>query len=235
MRAFANRNIFIDYTCSYLSTHALTVCTFNSAQYAGLAEITLPNKQAYCMRNGYELISTFDAGNAFDGWDRVRLVAEVLPQFDAVAWIDCDAVITNHDVAIESIVGWEKRSIGPSFFMSYDVNGPNSGTFIARNTPIARQFFHALLKAGRPLVGSHHWQEQEAMIRFLASPPYAHGFVGWVDPSVMNAYVHAEHGWPEDFVGAWNDKSWIMHMAGLALWRKIELAREYVGKMKRAS
>ena len=199
----------------------IAIVTWHSIVYKELADITLPNKKYYCQRHGYDLRYVFDEERKLRGWDRIRMVFVLLPEYDAVMWMDCDAVFTNHAIPIESLLTPETN-----FVCATDINGLNTGTFIAVNKPITAQFLYVVMTAGPSLTRGHHWGEQEAMIRLLTGPPYEN-FATIVPQNAMNSYINAEQGWPATFDGNWREGDWIMHMAGIPLERKLPLAAEY--------
>lgn len=198
----------------------IALATYNSKEYQPLADVTLPGKVAYCQRHGYELISGIHTGGGGGvGWDRISLVAEWLPKYDAVMWIDCDAVITNLTKPLTALL-----EPGDQFLVTADMYGINTGTFIAINTPLTRQFLFAVAIAGPQLVKGHHWGEQEAIIRLLTSPPYDK-LARILPQNAMNSYLNAEMGRPDWFMGNYQPGDWIVHLAGLPTFRKLEVAR----------
>jgi hypothetical protein len=82
--------------------------TMHSPAIERLAVLTVPNKSDYCCRNGYDFWhAPFKSRNHwFPGYDRIPHLLEILDSdmFDWVFWLGCDALITNLDVKLESII-----------------------------------------------------------------------------------------------------------------------------------
>lgn len=200
----------------------VALATFNSPSYQELAELTLPGKKAYCQRHGYDLIAGVHHGSIERmGWDRIGLVDQWLPKYDAVMWVDCDAIITNHTKKVTDVV-----SPTDNFVLTADLYGLNTGTFVAVNNLMTRQFLFAVLAAGPELVEKHHWGEQEAIIRLLQSPPW-NNFARVVPQNAMNSYLNSAMGRPDWFMGNFQPGDWILHMAGIPYPQKLEIARVY--------
>jgi hypothetical protein len=199
----------------------IALATYNSEDYQELANITLPGKVAYCQRHGYDLISGIHQGVENIGWDRIHVVANWLPKYDAVMWIDCDAVITNLTKPLTDLF-----QQGDQFLITADLYGINTGTFIAMNTPLTHQFLYAVRYAGPQLVKGHHWGEQEAMIRLLSMPPYDK-LARFLPQNKMNSYLNAKMGRPDWFMGNFQPGDFILHLAGLFINEKLEAARFY--------
>lgn len=197
----------------------IALVTFNSVDYQELADITLPGKQAYCMRHGYDLLSGIHSGADSMGWDRIAVVQQHLPNYDAVMWIDTDAIITNHTKPVTDVL-----KPGDQFVLTADLYGINTGTFIAVRTQMTVQFLFAILHAGPQLVAHHHWKEQEMIIRLLTGPPFEK-FATVLPQNAMNSYINGELGRPDWFMGNYQPGDWIVHLAGVPYARKLEIAR----------
>jgi hypothetical protein len=197
----------------------IALATYNSEDYQPLADVTLPGKQIYCQRYGYDLISGVHAGVQNIGWDRIAVVAEWLNKYDAVMWIDCDAVIMNYAKPLTDLM-----QPGDQFLVTADMYGINTGTFIAFNTPLVHQFLYAVRHAGPRLVEGHHWGEQEAIIRLLQSPPY-NELARFLPQNAMNSYLNSMMGRPDWFMGNYQPGDFIVHLAGLPQDQKIMVAR----------
>ena len=72
-------------------------------------DLTLPSKQRYVKKYGYDLLSLRSFGkdrqNRFTesdiGFLRVLRAFELLENYDIVMWIDADSIITNHNFSID--------------------------------------------------------------------------------------------------------------------------------------
>ncbi|KXZ46638.1 hypothetical protein GPECTOR_42g849 [Gonium pectorale] len=77
-----------------------------SAEFAGLLDITGPNKRAYAALHGYTFV---DASELLDAsrpasWSKIPAVLSVLDSYDWVFWNDADTVITNTSLPLEALL-----------------------------------------------------------------------------------------------------------------------------------
>lgn len=106
-------------------------------EYAGLAAEL---NERYARRHGYAFEhAVADTRLKSPVWDKVRLVRERLPQYDAVFWIDSDAAFNRVGQSLEP---WLRR-VEDVVACSDHPNGPyhvNCGTMLVKNTPWCRSF-----------------------------------------------------------------------------------------------
>lgn len=111
--------------------------TPNIMEYAGLAEKI---NKAYCDRHGYvfkHVIGDQDDTSMRPVWKKVFLARDEIRNFDAVFWIDSDAIFNDHSKPLP--LGGDE-----DFLVSSDFpNGPslvNTGAFLVKSTPFGRDF-----------------------------------------------------------------------------------------------
>jgi len=78
------------------------------------------------------------------GYLRALRAFEMLEYYDAVMWIDADAIITNPEIKIEDFL----KDYNCVFYASYDwmhLATFSTGNFILQNTPITQEFFQIYL------------------------------------------------------------------------------------------
>lgn len=129
-------------------------------EYAGIAARV---NEAYATRHGYDFKHVVGRSrHAIPQWEKVRLVQDRLPAYDAVFWIDSDAVFNQHDTSLDRWLDDPADLVGCT-----DVpNGHykiNCGTLLIKNTPWCRRFVDAWwAKNGLPKY--NQWaNEQEAL------------------------------------------------------------------------
>lgn len=100
-----------------------------------LRECTFPNKQAYCDKHGYTFIGKTDVFRMEKdkeprngSWAKLPFVLELMSEFTHIFCIDADAVITNMDVKIESLIDDDHN-----FWVCNDQNGRNCGSMIVKS------------------------------------------------------------------------------------------------------
>jgi hypothetical protein len=196
---------------------------YTAGEYEQIAQLTRPTLARYAERHGYDLIGGLVTKSSRHlDWDRMARVANALDEYEAVMWIDCDAKIMDESVRIQDRVNQFDDLV-----MTTDINGPNIGVFIARSTPIVRQFFYALNGMGYDCYKDHLWQVQAALCAILANPPYD-SLVTWVPQREMNSYPHEMHDWP-DYDGWYEPGDWIVHLAGVANEKRLAYFRRIEG------
>ena len=108
--------------------------------------------KAYCKKWGYEykLITYDDLGILPPYWLKVKDVKELLPKYDAVLYVDMDAIFTDFDTSIDSVLEYIDKKKGKSFdlyvgmdkILQYSIN---SGVFLVRNTSFGNEFMASWL------------------------------------------------------------------------------------------
>lgn len=227
----------------------MKICLFtvSSPEYAEIATITLPVMQKYCQRHGYamELGAYHTNPNSLvDYGDRskLRLYDKFFNDYDAMMFLDVDALIMNHDIKIEDVL------CGRPFLWTYDANGPCSGFWIAQCVQPVR---HALITVSNraPLLGNVRTLEhlgpphkitlemeprgqsdQETMRAMMHEPPFnkvlGHCVSG---KEAGHCYDYPEIGWPEEwqYINHYTPGDWIVTFPSLSLERRVELLRRY--------
>jgi hypothetical protein len=204
----------------------IAVCSFHFSGHQSLADITVPNKLAYCERHGYR--GVFDPHEEWQPYDKFRLVRQLLDEHQAVLWIDCDAMFTNHDIEVEVLIDHIE---GPkSLTITRDgtndgIPSVNSGVFLMERCDAAIAFLDMALSRyawGTEIRTMN--RDQPLLNEYIAANP---GFARIMPQRIMNSYLRKEypvylHPWSE-----WSNGDWIVHFAGLPYERRVELAREY--------
>ena len=112
--------------------------------YAGILELTWPNKLRYAQKHGYQL---FDHSSYLDisrppAWSKIPAMQALLTpdsQCDWVLWTDADTVIMNSDIRITDFL--PDPSLGLDLVVASDEGGGyNSGVLLFRNTDWSRWF-----------------------------------------------------------------------------------------------
>ncbi|EFJ39772.1 hypothetical protein VOLCADRAFT_100552 [Volvox carteri f. nagariensis] len=132
------------------------------AQFAGLLDVTGPNKQLFADLHGYTYV---DASDLLDSsrpasWSKIPAVLSVLDQYDWVFWLDADTLITNLSTPVESLLpaiatpppsGTEGvvaaaaaagssgstsvyPGFGPDLLLTEDSTGVNAGVWLIRGS-----------------------------------------------------------------------------------------------------
>lgn len=136
-------------------------------EYRGMIDDNRLKHQTYCERHGLDYQASFlDSG---EDWFRIRLVLESLESgHDFVFWIDADAFVVDMSVDMrETVPEWAYLGMtihplpwdGQHFHFQ-------TGVFYVRNSPMAREYFRAVLE----MFGTVDY-DQTAMNRLLMRDP----------------------------------------------------------------
>jgi len=124
--------------------------SLHDAGYQRLADITLEkNKKVYCEKHGYPLVVKSDGwheGLAM-GYEKAYLFKDAFnahPDADWLFFSECDTLITNMDIRLESII----FGIDPKIHLiiTTDANGINAGNMFLRNSTEAYRYLDEMLK-----------------------------------------------------------------------------------------
>jgi len=148
------------------------VVSVNDEKYKPLADWTvLKNKKVYCERHGYVLKHYEDGAESLVGkpmragnppipedhlpigWAKVYAMKDAFEKYPDCEWIfntDCDVMITNFTVKLESIVNEYAKDENVHVIIPADCNGINCGNMFIKNSPIGKAFIDTII-AGLPL------------------------------------------------------------------------------------
>jgi hypothetical protein len=142
---------------------------WHGAAYGRMHELGAPSKIAYCQRFGYEAV--FHVGLWQGEPDvvrsKLRFLANVLPNFDWVVWVDVDCVAWNQEIGLRRFI----TEAGNAKVMMQATHGEiHPGFMFLRNDPWTIGFlqeWHAQL-CDAPGVG-----EAQSLVSLLHSPRVA--------------------------------------------------------------
>lgn len=127
------------------------------------AQVAADINEAYARRHGYAFEHIVGPNqHRIPQWEKVRLVRETLPKYDAVFWIDSDAAFNFHHISLD-----EWLHDDADFIACTDVpNGPyhiNCGTMLIKRSPWTARFLNTWW-AMNTLPKYNKWaNEQEAL------------------------------------------------------------------------
>jgi len=191
-------------------------------EYKKRMSLCTKTQEAHANRHGYTRItdeSCWDVSRPCP-WSKIRLLQKYLTEYDYLFWIDADVMIMNPDRKIEDFI--DLLPADKFLFIGQDLNNLNSGVFVIRNCPLAREF---LEDAWALEQYTHHpWWEQAAFIHLWKTPKYR-PFIEILPRkyiSIMNAYDYLI-----DRVVFWRPGDWAIHFAGLRVSGYDEVAKQH--------
>jgi hypothetical protein len=200
---------------------------------ADLVDLTLPSKQRYAKKHGYDLLSMRSLGCDIHeifgrneiGFQRALRSFEMLLSYDVVVWLDADSIITNDELKIEDIIGDSKYT----FYASYDWHGYSNfscGNFIIRKTPNVQDFINAFYSVGSSLSGPGREEQNTLNIMHMHThfknefKILEHKFLSSIPTQEMygSRWVAAR-----PIVGQWNQGCFLAHLTGASNKGRIEI------------
>lgn len=207
------------------------MCTGHGPEYQELADVTRPSVERYCEKRGYDFL--YDPTRIDKDACKVALYDEAYrtgrySPDDVFCWIDTDALVMNSEIRVEHIVYWlMPRSV--DYLIGTDVNGLNSGFFIARFSPEAYLFL-TVASATSTAMG---WADQEGLIQTAVKEPHK-SIYREVPGKVFNGNLYPEKGWNYgeygNYVNAYEPGDFVLHLAGFEPNARMRLLREYAEK-----
>lgn len=195
-------------------------------EFDGVAEITIPAWRRYCDRHGYEL--TVHRGGYHErsrkiGFQKTTLALQLLQGTDALLVVDCDVLVTNHTVKLESLLDKEH-----SMFATHDANGFNAGVYLIKNVGQSRVFlFNASIMGEISSVLG----EQDAMRDLFKTGRYE-GFCKVLPQSALNSYLYEEYGSRRRHEeGQWHPGDFLLHAPGRSNERRLQIFRLVEGEI----
>jgi hypothetical protein len=191
---------------------------------ADLVDLTLPSKQRYAKKHGYDLLSMcslgYDIRGAFQpneiGFQRALRSFEMLLSYDIVMWLDADSIITNDEYKIEDFMG-DNNCI---FYASYDWHGYSNfscGNFIIKKTSNVENFINAFYSIGSSLSGPGR-EEQNTLNIMYAHTHFRNEFkvLNHEFLSSIPSQEIYQTRWvaPVPIVGQWNERCFLAHLTG---------------------
>lgn len=105
--------------------------------------------KSYCDKWGYDykLVTYDDLGIVPPYWLKIKDVKELLPKYDAVLYVDMDAIFTDFDTSIDTIVEYIDTGKSYDLYIGVDPSylSVNTGVFLVRNTYTGNLIMESLL------------------------------------------------------------------------------------------
>jgi hypothetical protein len=210
----------------------ITLLTQYLENYAALAAITGEERRAYVerwVRRGHNYVNHAMVGEYHGelpfGFQRIKLIRDLLDGADApdaIFWMGCDTIILNHEKPIELFLG-QPYADRYDFFITADVHGINSDSFIIRNTPWARKWLDFILhKLGT--AAAHCWAEQRVIQLYWQDEKFVSKIM-LLPQGMINSYDYALYPpWdPATTAGQVQKGDFLLHLPGLVEKQRIEI------------
>ena len=209
------------------NTTQMAVVSIYSDNQKNLADWTWTNKAAYAEKHGYLAVAkttNFSEDQIhFDKFVHILDVMDQHPEVEWVWWLDNDAMITNFDIRVGDLVDDDYHVIMPT-----DIAALNTGSFIVRNSPQAREWLEFLLSKKGEYKNDKKWFEQQAVIDFY---PKFQDLFKIVPQQWLNSYDYRMYNVEGiDLLGQdgqWAPGDFVIHWPGLPNDARVQLAEQY--------
>ena len=202
----------------------LTVSTPDNS-YWDVMLLSAPNKLEYCLRHKIQLsIVSHKNYNPYTNWgEREMFVLDALNSYDTdwVFFQGADTVITNMTIDIKTLLNSEYDII-----IGVDINGINNDSMFFQNTNNTKEFLKRVMYQRN---GSAN--DQVAMEQIIQKMPELK--VAKVNQRLFNSMKYDEYGYGLYPLGNWQLGDFVIHFAGLANEKRIQLITEYLNKVIR--
>lgn len=187
-----------------------------------IADIVLPNAEVYCKKQGYRFYPIFYKEYTLDfGYNKLERIKELfsISNNDVVFSLDCDTLITNHNITVEDFIDEEH-----DFYVTKDVNGINFGSFIIKKSEWSDNFLNKTI-AARKWPNMHC--EQEAVAYYMAN--FNIDKIKILGHPSINSYDYSQY--PEfpnirkREQGHHHEVDFILHLPALSIEKRIEILR----------
>lgn len=210
-------------------TPKLKICVFSAFtnMVDELNAVTLPLKEKYCARHGYELKTGTLPGTGCNqdemyGFKRLALVIELLKssEYDWIWVAGCDILITNPAIKLESLIDDNYGMV-----VGTEPTGSGMDSYLIRKSHGGLEFLERLLTyKDHPIGGAH----EQSTVDHLWQEPEVKKVVKLIPQRRLNAYKYAtldqyrflSEGFftGTDFLGnsgEWQPGDFVLHTPGL--------------------
>jgi hypothetical protein len=137
-----------------------------------VGNLTAPNHHFYAQLHGYhfERVRDYEPGS-HPSWQKMRLILERLPHYEAILWLDADTIVTNPNRAIEKLIDGHEGLI-----VSKDWTNPlpedeikhfSLGNFVFTRCPQSYELIR-LAMARREWMNRPLWEQQAIQEEYRA-------------------------------------------------------------------
>jgi len=199
-------------------------------------ELTLPSKQRYAKKHGYDLMTlrTFGTDKKYGfkdtdiGFLRAVRTFEMLEYYDIVMWVDADSIITDDNYSIEKFELDEHNT----FYASYDWIGKwtfSTGNFIIQRTQYTDAFLNVFYNCAKKfpteqdaLNAIHRGSLPNSVIKVLE-----HNFLNSVPAPIMDTTCWTGR---RAIYAPWNEHSFLAHLTGVSNNNRVKILNDHFSK-----
>ena len=164
-------------TRSFGESGRAVICSLATGGHEQFLHATAPTLHAYAARHGWSAVISTEhlAPDRPPAWSKLRLVQQLLAEYEFVLWVDADAIVVDIDRNI-----LDEVDLGADIWFARhpqernpEATVLNSGIFLARSSPFTIDLLSEIWAAERFI--EHNWWENAALLDLLGyslEPPY---------------------------------------------------------------
>ena len=205
-------------------------------------DLTLPSKQRYAKKHGYDLMSMRSFGsdrhgrfkNTDLGFIRVLRAFEMLEYYDYVMWIDADSIITNENYTIDDFQLDDKMC----FYASWDWAGKttfSTGNFIVHRGENFDNLFNTFLSVSKYVIETNQWGWEQTTMNLIYNQTNFKNNIKILDHKFLGAIPNRDL-----FRGIWDGRSepkypwnkdcFLSHITGIPNKNRIDVLKNSFGE-----
>jgi hypothetical protein len=182
-----------------------------------LAMLTLPNKQQYADRHGYEVVTDKMEWEPFKVGGLLRL-RELLPTVDNVLAVGSDVLFMNHRMTIESLAVDDRAVLGRETIGLWPIN---NDVFLWQNNTKCRKLLDRIIEDA-PIWLRYPWLWQAHLWDLIQDVPEIAASVRIGEPREVQSTVH------NNDLHRWQLGDRIIHLLDCSNDEKVELSKEWL-------
>jgi len=203
----------------------IAITILYSFAWKEVADICVPIAKDYADKNDYIIEALeFPEWKSDSGYNKLDLIKDIFKYNEAdVIWsIDCDTLITNHNIKVEQFIDEEH-----SLFICNDINGINAGSFIIRKTEWSEKFIdYCLGQKGKQGM----YCEQNAFEAFIENhPSEAKQHIKLLPHPSINSYRYDLYPQFENITsekdGNWHEGNLLLHLPAMGTNQRLEILK----------
>lgn len=202
-------------------------------------DLTLPSKQRYAKKHGYDLLSLrsfgTDKNKLFDdtelGFLRELRTFEMLEHYDVVMWVDADAIITNDNFSINHF----ELDDNHCFYASWDWTGSktiSTGNFIIQKCESTDFMFKSFLQVGKHVKDTKQWGWEQTTMNLIYRHTQFKDYMKVLEHKFLNSVPKESELLPVwqnrmRIFAPWTNQSFLAHLTGISNSDRIKLLTTY--------
>lgn len=197
--------------------------------FAEVGGLTYPILEKYANRHSYHPnLFTNKTTNRFPVWEKIKIIYDNLYNHDWCVWIDCDALITNHTIKLESII-----DDNYNFIAANDVHGFNSGVFFIKGKKNwSKEFLEYTWNISPNDEVYSDWpcynqtQGEQRALKAAIRDNKEPNKINIVNQKLFNCYLYNLYNRPETTEGNWEIGDFILHLPAVDNQKRVEIFTE---------